>query len=320
MKKSLIFIFLLLSSFTFAAEPLMLINPFRETILHFPSAILAKENLVVTIFLPEAAVPLTQKYPTVYMLGVGPEQAEQIKKLQDSSAQKALLVGVSLGENASAETEQIAAFIARELVPYITANYLTIDDPVFRALALAGPDKAPLAVELLKKKDLFARLIFSAPGEKPVSVAGANGQLRSLFIGKRKELLTWQETLEDMSYTYGTNFVTKIAEEAKIEEMLDLDYLFAQVRAVRIRKLTGALFPKAIRLQEGGSYLSLKAVLNNGAVFDYIPLSVRMSPPYLAWNAVAGVLSPVSGAEAGQVNLSVSVDNVKFATKIQLKK
>ena len=102
--------------------------------------------------------------------------------------------------------------------------------------------------------------------------------------------------------------------------MLDLDYLFAQVRAVRIRKLTGALFPKAISLQEGGSYLSLKAVLNNGAVFDYIPLSVRMSPPYLAWNAVAGVLSPVSGAEAGQVNLSVSVDNVKFATKIQLKK
>lgn len=320
MKKLLIFVLLLLSSFTFAAEPLMLIKPFRETILHFPSAFLTKENLVVTVFLPEASVPLTQKYPTVYMLGVGSEQAKQIKKLQDSYTQKVLLVGVSLGENASAETEQIAAFIARELVPYITANYLTIDNPIFRALALSGHDKAQLAAELLKKKDLFSRFIFAVPGEKPVSIAGANAQLRSLLVGTRKELLTWQETLEDMSYTYGTNFVTKITEEAKIEEILDLDYLFSQEKAVRIKKLTGALFPKTVSLQEGSAHLSLKAVLNNGSVFDYIPLSVRMSPPYLAWNGVSGELSPVSGAEAGKVKLSVSVDNVSFSTKIQLKK
>ena len=320
MKKLLLSLFLLLSCSAFAADPFMVIHPFRETFLHFPSPTLNKEGLVVTVFLPETSIPLTQKYPVVYALGLGPQQAQEIKKLQDSYDQKALIVGISLGENENATLEQISTFLSRELVPYIGVNYLTQDEPSSRALVVMGPQRAELAVHLMQKKDLFGRLGCSHCGDRAFSLEGASHNARILLVGRRSEVLPWQEMLEKMSYPYGAGFVTKILPDPIVEDAIDLDYFFAKDETVRVKKLAGALYPKKISLKEGKGFLNLSAVLQNGAVFDYIPLSVRMSPPYLDWNAESGVLSPISGAEAGKVKLGVSVDKVKFNAKIHLKK
>lgn len=320
MKKLLILILLLLSGTAFAAQPLMLINPFRETILHFPSSYLTQEDLVVTVFLPESSVPLSGKYPVIYALDLGPEQADEVKKLQDFYEQKMLLVGISLGENKESSVEKISSFISRELVPYITANYLTKDAPEYRALALWGEKRVELAADLLRKKDLFGALTLADMGKKTISLAGATQNLRTLLLATRQEIIVWQETLEDMAYLYGADFVTTITEEISLEKWLNADYLFANEETVRVQKLTGAVSPAKLTLPEGKAYLALEAVLKNGAVFDYIPLSVRISPPYLHWNVSDATLDIISGAEAGKVKLSVFVDKVKFSTKIQLKK
>ena len=55
-----------------------MIKPFRETFLNFPSDTLGKDALVVTVFLPEEKVPLRKDYPVLYVLGLGPKQAEEI--------------------------------------------------------------------------------------------------------------------------------------------------------------------------------------------------------------------------------------------------
>lgn len=320
MKKLFLLVFVFFSSFVYAAQPLLLIKPFRETFLHFPSSHLAQEGLVVTVFLPEAAVPLHQKYPVIYAWNIGPEHAQAVKEIQDAYAQKALVVGINLGENATATTEQQVEFLARELVPYIDVNYLTQAEPASRALAISQENQADLAAQLLKKKDLFGRFVFLNPGEKAVSLAGAHPELRALLAGHREEVLVWQETLQDMGYTYGTDFVTRLTQEDTLPAVLNIDYLFAQDAAVQVKKLTGAVVPQEMPVSTGQAHLSMQAVLANGAVFDYVPLSVRLSPPYLHWNAADGVLSPISGAEPKKVKMSVFVDKAKFNTKIRLKK
>ncbi len=320
MKKLLLSVFLLLSSIVFGAEPFMVVKPFRETFLHFPSSTLAEDGVVVTVFLPEASVPLHQKYPVVYMLGVGPEDAQAVKDLQDSYTRKTLLVGLSLGENSTADAQKISTFIAHELVPYIDANYLTLTDPMYRALAVSGAEQAKLATELARKKELFGRFLLLNPGEKALSLAGADPRVRVLLAAERGELVVWQETLEDMGLGYGADFVTKLIKTDSLTEVLNPDYLFADSSAVRVKKLTGAVYPKNISLETGKAFLSLEAVLSDGSVFDYIALSLRLSPPYLHWNAADGVLIPIAGAEAGKVKISVFVDKKKFSDKIQLKK
>lgn len=320
MKKLFISLFLLLSSFSFAAQPLMIIHPFRETILHFPSVALPEEELVVTVFLPEQAVPLAQKYPVVYVLDLGPKQAQEIKKLQDAYAQKALVVGISLGKNASATEGQISEFLARELVPYISANYSTQEVSSARALVLYGPQRAELAGQLLSRKNLFGRFAFAHGGDKAVSLAGAEASLRTLLVGRRGEVIAWQKALEESGYPYGAGFAAKLVQDPTVEQAIDLDYLFSSDEAVGVKKLAGAVYPRKIDLQAGKAYLALAAVLNNGGVYDYLPLSVRLSPPYLDWKVLEGVLNPISGAEAGKVKLSIFVDKVKFERKIYLKK
>lgn len=320
MKKILVLLLILLSGWAFGAEPLLVIKPFRETFLNFPSDTLEKDALVVTVFLPEEKVPLRKDYPVLYVLGLGPKQAEEIKKIQDNSAQKILLVGIELGDNAQAGVQEISTFISRELVPYMDANYLTIEGANHRGLAVCGAEYAQLAAELLQKKELFSRYLFLNLPLKNISLNQDNMPLRILLAGDRESLTVWQETLEDKGLLYGNNFVTKITKEDSLSSVLDIDYLFSEEVSVQVKKLSGSVYPQAVSIKTGKAYLSVYALLANGSLYDYIPLSLRMSPPYLSWSASSGELAPISGAERGKVKIRVFVDKIDFGAKISLKK
>ncbi len=320
MKKFFILLVLLLPVWAFCEEPYMVIHPGREIFLNFPSAIIDNQK-TVTVFLPEPAVPLRQKYPVIYLLGVGPLEAPAAKKCVEAAQHKALLVGVDFTEQELADTEKITAFISRELVPYIDTNYPTTDDPASRGVAASAEAGAKALSALLAKKHLFTRAALLNGGTEPVSLAGADPDLRFLLAGKQAQAVVWQETLEDMNKTYGPDFVTVLGEQTNILDVLDLDYLLAPSEELTVKKLKSSLTPEHLSVEaQEPAKLSVKAQLNNGRVYDYIPLVLRLSPPYLNWNPSDGQLLPISGAAAGKVKISAFVDNKKFQTKIKLKK
>ena len=311
---------LLLPVLAFCGEPLMLINPGRETFVNFPSA-LTDNSKTVTVMLPEPAVPLRGRYPVVYVLGIGPKDAQQAQAYMDAQQQKAIVVGIDFTEQELLDTQKVSAFVSRELVPYIDVNYPTLDDPSWRGVAASGTAGAKALAALLAKKNLFTRAVLLNGGTEPVSLAGADPSLRMLLAGDRSQAAVWQQTLEEMNLTYGKDFVTALGTPAGILEALDLDYLFARPDQLTVKKLTGEVSEKEISLaQDTPVSLSVQARLENGRLYDYVPLSLRMSPPYVSWDAAAGQLSPISGAVPGKVKISVFVDKKKFQTKIKLKK
>ena len=298
----------------------MLINPGRETFLNFPSATVGNEK-TVTVFLPESSVPLRQRYPVVYMLGVGPKSAPQAQAHLETMRQKAILVGVNFDEKELADTEKIVRFFSRELVPYIDTNYFTLDEAAGRGVAAAGIEGAKAAAALLAKKNLFTRAVVLNGGTEPVSLAGADPSLRVLLAGERAQAIVWQQTLTDMNKVFGPDFITVLGTDMNLWDALDLNYLFAPADTLSVKKLKGAVFPAKISIQnDEKSRLNVKALLANGNEYDFIPLQLRLSPPYLNWNAAEGELSLISGAEKGTVKIRAFVDNKKFQTKIRLKK
>lgn len=320
MKKLFLLAALLLPVLAFCGEPLMLINPGRETFLNFPSAIMGNDK-TVTVFLPEPAIPLSKRYPVVYLLGAIPKDAPAVQACLDRHTQKAILVGINFDETELADTDKIAAFISRELVPYIDVNYLTKDSPVWRGVAAAGPTGAKALAALLAKKELFTKAVILNGGTEPVSLAGAAAGLRVLLAGEQEQAAVWQQTLQDMSRVYGPDYVTVLGDFAKLPEAIDLDYLFAPAEQLSVKKLKSRTEPEVLYLNEDNSArLRVQATLKNGKVFDYIPLSLRISPHYLDWNAAEGTLAPISGAAAGKVKISGSVDKKQFKAKIRLKK
>lgn len=320
MKKFLVFLFLLVPSLALCGEPLLLVNPWRETFLNFPSAA-AGNDKTVTVFLPEPAVPLRGRYPVVYLLGVGPEAAASAQMKLEASVRKAILVGVNFTEQELADTDKTAAFISRELVPYIDTNYPTVDEPSARGVAASGAAGGKALAALLAKKNLFTRAVVLNGGGQPVSLAGSDASLRVLLAGERAQAAVWQQTLEDMHKTYGPDFVTALGGAEDLTSALDLDYLFAPSEELSVKKLKAQTSAAKISLASAKkAKLSVTARLKNGREYDYIPLSLRISPPYLSWDAALGELSVISGAEAAAVKMSGFVDKKKFSAKIRLKK
>lgn len=301
----------------FAEEPLLLINPSRETIVNFPSSVLPQPR-VVTVFLPEPSVPLHGKYPAVYLLGAGPKDAEAAKEALARSERKAVLVGLNFEEKELNDIQAVRTFITREVIPYIETNYPVFDEPALRAVAGYGPAGAHAVADLLERGDVFARGVLASPGNVAAALpAGA----RVLLSGKREELVVWQAEAEKAGLAFGPGFITLMEESADLLSSLDLDYLFASAEQVGLRSLNGAISPASLYLSaEQEAFLSVAAVLNNGLQAQYIPLSVRLSPPYLNWNAAAGTLAPISGATPGTVKISVFAGKKYFDWKIRLKK
>ena len=297
----------------------MLINPGRETFINFPSSILPDKT--VTVFLPEPAVPLRGKYPVVYLIGAIPKDAAAVQEFFARTDKKAILVGVNTTEEDLKNPAAVMAFFSRELIPYIDTNYPTFAEPAFRAVAARGEQGIRLLAALLTKKELFTRAFLLHSGTMPISFAGADENLRLLAAGTHEELAVLWQTLQESGRAYGTQVALRISEKIGLTEELDLDYLFAPQADVRPVKLEGSLQEKTLSIAaEQPVSFSVSVILENGMKFDYIPLSLRISPPYLDWNPLKGVLRPIPGAAAGKVKIGVIVDKLNFTAKIRLKK
>ncbi len=308
------------SAFAAESEPLLLINPSRETFIHFPTAVL-EQAPTVTVFLPEPAVPLRGRYPVVYLLGVGPKAAASAQQALARAQHKAILVGVQTEEKAWEDPEKISTFFGRELLPYIELNYPTIDHPTARGVAAQGAAYAKALAALLRRKDTFARAAVLDGGETPVSLAGASEQLRMWVGGARAQAVVWQQTLLEQGSSYGPGFVLRLEEGKSLPEALDLDYLFAPAAELKVKKLRGEIFPPALSVAtQETTTLALHAQLSGGKQFDYVPLTLKLSPMYLQWDFAAGTLRPLSGAQPGKVKISAQVDKAVFKGQIKLKK
>ena len=319
MKKYSWILFCLLSFTVWGSEPLMLLNPGRETFLNFPSAVLPDKT--VTVFLPEPAVPLRKKYPVVYLIGAGPKEASSVQALLARSEKKAIFVGINITKEELQEPGKITTFFSRELVPYIDTNYPTLAEPSYRGIAVKGAQSMRVLAALLAKKQLFARAFVLNSGKEPVSFAGADVKLRLLAAGNREELAVLWQTLQETGRMYGTQVALHITPETSLPDLIDLDYLFAEQADLQLVKLEGQTDTKTVFLTPNAKITFVTwAVLANGMRFDYIPLSLRISPPYLAWDPFSGVLQPIAGAAAGKVKIGVVVDNLDFTAKIRLKK
>ncbi|WP_458401643.1 hypothetical protein [Candidatus Avelusimicrobium sp.] len=320
--KKLLSIFLFLCALpAFCAEPLLLINPFRETFVNFPTSTLQSEGLAVTIFLPEPALPLRQKYPVVYVLGVGPKDAEAARALLENSAQKAILVGVNLTEENMQDVEKVADFISRELVLYIDANYPTLAEASQRGIAAQGAGGGKVLAALLAKKNLFTKGVLLNGGHWPVSLAVADENMRLLLAGNRNNASVWAQTLQDSQKDFGPDFAVKLTEEKSLLAVIDLGYLWADAARLMPKKFTARVTPDHLSLSaKQPAYLAVSATLANGQVFDFMALDIRLSPHYLNYDAESGALTAIPGAQPGKVKISQNVGKKKFSTKIRLKK
>ena len=99
------------------------------------------------------------------------------------------------------------------------------------------------------------------------------------------------------------------------------DYLLAAKEDLALVSLKGKLAASALSLSGRESVgLKVTARLKNATAFDYVPSSLRMSPPLLVWNPSLGALSALPGAETGSVKIHFVRENVNFSVKLRLKK
>ena len=322
MKKLYLMIaFLFLACCGFAQqESIMIINPGRETFIHFPSAVLG-DRYTLTVFLPEDAVPLSRRYPVVYLLGAGPKQAEEAKRF--IAQHKALVVGVNFQEEDYQNQAKIVEFISRELMPYIDTNYLTFADVSHRTLAARGEKASLAAAELFAKPNLFGKLALAFPGKSIESLVLPSYKAPRVFVtGTQADLAAAQHKLESLGLVYGSGFAMAYApQEAGLFDGVDYAYLSAEEKSVALKRLKGKLSRKDLPLESDTPVqLTVSARLKNGREYAYIPGLLRVSPPYFNWNAERGELSLLAGAEAGKVKISGGVDKKAFSVKIKLKK
>ena len=320
MKKIVTFLVCLLPLFAFCGEPLMLIKPSREIFVNFPSAVLPDK--AVSVFLPEPSIPLHQKYPVVYMLGVVPTDFAQAQNVLAKAGQKAIIVGINVTEEDLAATDKISRFFSQELVPYIDSNYLTKDQPAERVLAVKGAAGEKAAGVLVTQKKLMNRVVVLHGGENAPAWKSLPAQSRILVAGNQAEVAAWSQYLqENQKQVYGPGFVTRLTTENSLFDVLDLDYLFAPAEELELVKLTGTITPSSVSIStKEKAELKISALLVNGTRFDFVPVALKMAPPFLEWNSASGVLIPLPGATAGKVKISTIVDNTPFTGVLKLKK
>ena len=298
----------------------MIINPGRETFIHFPSSVLGNKY-TLTVFLPEEAVPLSRRYPVVYLLGAGPQQAQQAKQFLEQY--RALVVGVNFQEEDYQNKAKIVEFISRELMPYIDTNYLTFTDPSQRTIAARGKSAALTALELFAKPNLFGRLALAFPADAMEQFKlPPSGAPRVYVTGTQAELAHAQQKLEEAGLAYGANFALSYAKlSAGLFEGVDYDYLSAPDKKAALKRLKGRLNTRVLPLESKTPVrLTVVARLQNGRDYAYVPVSLRVSPPYFDWNPARGELTLRAGAEAGKAKISGGVDKMDFSVKIKLKK
>ena len=320
--KKLLFLLTLLTAPAWGAaqetEPLILLNPGRETFINFPSQTLPGKT--VTFFLPEPAVPLTGHYPVVYVLGAIPKNAPLAQAFMDVTPHKALVVGVNLTPEEMADAARVVRFFKRELIPYVDTNYPTLANAAHRAVAAQGTEGGLLAYALLYQPELFTQALLADPDPALLNASHLPQNVRLAAWGDRPVLAALQARLENAGLAYGTNFVLREGEPANLFEELPMAYWLAPAEKVSVRRVRAAVSPARISLTGGVAQLQVTAQLANGRVYDFYPSALRMSPPYLDYDALAGTLSVISGAEPATVKISAQTGKTAYRTKIKLKK
>lgn len=319
MKKIIFFGLFLISTLALFAqeESRLIINPGRETFVHFPSTTLGN-HYTVTFFLPEARVPLQKSYPVVVMLGITPQQAQQVADFQQNN--KVLVVGIDFKEkDYEQQADQIVQFLSRELLPYVDTNYWTQTGPEHRILVAMGKNASRIALRTVQNPQLYGGLCLISPAD--VWKNTILPPVRTLLMGTQSELALAQTFFESAGKVYGPDFALRYISEREDWSALNTAYLWAPVADVKLVKLEADVSARKMRL-DNSQPVSLRvwALLNNGDLFHYVPLRLRFSPPYLNWNPFSGTLRPVAGAVAGTVRVRPDVDKPPFSVKISLKK
>ena len=322
MKKIILFAFCILWSGFLSAQDnteLMIINPGRETFAHFPSATLGnKYNL--TVFLPEPFVPLKGHYPLAVVLGIGAEESEAAETFLQTD--KMIVAGVNFTEKDYNEPEKIVRFVSKELLPYLETNYPVLPGEKNRVIVAKGKGGARVALLLAGIPKTFAATALLSPGDAlRAFVLPARGLTRILAAGTQAELAATQQALEENGWEYGSDFALLQNTKNNIWDLLKKDYLLAAKEDLALVFLKGKLAASALSLSGRESVgLKVTARLKNATAFDYVPSSLRMSPPFLVWNPSLGALSALPGAETGSVKIHFVRGNADFSVKLRLKK
>lgn len=299
-------------------EPLLLINPGRETFINFPSNTLPGKT--VTFFLPEEKVPLKGRYPVVYVLGAVPKDAQAAAQFIARAEPKPLVVGINLTPEDLADAARVTRFFTQELIPYVDTNYSTLADASHRALIAVGTEGGVASFSLLYRHLLFSKALLLQVDPALLNAMALPRDLRLMAVGDRESLAGFQAMLEKARFHYGQHFVLREGKEEKPFEETPFPYWFADKKQVSIKKLDWNIFPRKFALSSPGAKVDIVARLKNGEKYNFYPASLLISPPVLEWNAEKGSLSSISGAEPGRVKLTVKTPLKDFSAKITLKK
>lgn len=299
-------------------ESRMFLHPGREVFVNFPSEVLGLGHHL-TVYLPEKQVPLSRKYPVLYVLGADTKSAAQADLLNSTQNQKVIVVGITFDEKDYEDADKIARFFSRELIPYIDTNYLTFNRPSGRMIAGRGSYATKALIKLASMPELFDGVVMTHPSDD-WSASGLRDDQRILVRGGRASVAYAQKVLEGRGLEYGTNFALRfVGENEPLFSTIAVDYLLASPAELGIKKVVAKLSDKTLPLG-GKTFLTVTALLDNGMRFDVIPVSLRMSPPFLRWQATQTALQVISGAETGRVKISGRVGKKPFSVKIKLKK
>ena len=321
MKKIILLTGLILSASILPAQEKdsrIFIHPGRETFVYFPSDSL-QSDYTVTFFLPEERVPLSRNYPVIVVLGLTPKQAQEVAVLTKKA--QSIVIGINFEEKDYVQkSAQISRFLSYELLPYVDTNYWTLTGPENRILAAYGKGAAKIALQVAQNQNLFGALALFSPAD--VWEDAAVPSVRTLVTGTQAELANTQQAFEKSGKKYGPDFALRYTPENRPWfQGIDAAYLRAPAQEVEIKRLQAALSARTLPLSGGQeSLLRVWAVLNNKTFFHYIPLDLRLSPPYLSWNPQRGALSVISGAVPATVKIHPVVDKPAFTVKIKLKK
>ena len=301
-------------------ESRLFIRPFRETFVNFPTSVLGT-GVRLTVFLPEEKIPLSKQYPLVVFVGLPRNEVE----VGESFAQKnevifAIVSWEDWATSAVRQPDKLDEFMRRELLPHLETNYPVIDEENARTLVVHGGETEG-ALLALAHPGTFGKAVFFSP--KKFQSAGDFPSVKRIYLeGTPAQLAVAQRTLETAGFEYGPGFaLRRIADEENPINRIDMDYLNAPAEQVKIKRLEA--FTQLSKLPAQGDEstgLRVVAWLQNGRWFEYVPQQVRFSPPYLAWDALQGTITVLSGAQPGSVKIGSIVDKPKFSTKIKLKK
>jgi len=301
-------------------ESRLFVAPGRETYVHFPTKAFG-EKYTLRVYLPEVETQKAQKYPVIYVLGLEKDFREAVKKYLEHNS--ALVVWVDFKpSDFEADKENIVQFFAQELLPYIDVNYFTFDTPEKRILAVYGEPAAKVAAELLQKPNLFNFASFSKAQNGLETLKMLPAYARVSVSGTQRDLALAERALEKAGARLGTGFTLHYDDGQKeILQDVDLNYFFAPAAQLVPVKLQAFLSENKLLLETGKmARLQVVASLKNKMVSSYVPESLRISPPFLEWDALNGTLRVRSGAEAGKVKISADAANLRFKTGLKLKK